>query len=125
MDDSTKKRPAADDPKTTSEIHLKAFYRPEDASSDHSLPGEYPFTRGIYPNMYRGRLWTMRQYAGFGTAAESNARYKYLLNEGQTALSVAFDLPTQIGMDSDQPLATGEVGKVGVAISSLRDMEVL
>ena len=79
-------------------------------------PGAYPFTRGIYPNMYRGRFWTMRQYAGFGSAAETNARYKYLLEQGQTGLSVAFDLPTQIGYDSDDPLAAGEVGKVGVAI---------
>ncbi len=88
-------------------------------------PGEFPFTRGIYPNMYRGRLWTMRQYAGFGTAAESNERYQYLLRQGQTGLSVAFDLPTQMGMDPDHPLAAGEVGKVGVSIPSLQDMEVL
>ncbi len=89
------------------------------------LPGEYPFTRGVQPTMYRGRFWTMRQYAGFGTAAESNQRYRYLLAQGQTGLSVAFDLPTQIGYDADDPLALGEVGKVGVAISSLADMEVL
>jgi methylmalonyl-CoA mutase N-terminal domain/subunit len=89
------------------------------------LPGEYPFTRGIQPNMYRGRLWTMRQYAGFGTAEETNARFRYLLEQGQTGLSVAFDLPTQIGYDSDHPLARGEVGKVGVAIDSLADMELL
>jgi methylmalonyl-CoA mutase N-terminal domain/subunit len=88
-------------------------------------PGEYPFTRGIYPTMYRGRLWTMRQYAGFGSASESNQRYRYLLSKGQAGLSVAFDLPTQIGMDSDHPLALGEVGKVGVAIDSLEDMETL
>ncbi len=88
-------------------------------------PGEYPFTRGIYRNMYRGRLWTMRQYAGFGTAEESNRRYRYLLEQGQTGLSIAFDLPTQMGMDPDDPLAAGEVGKVGVSISSLRDMETL
>ena len=88
-------------------------------------PGEFPFTRGIYPTMYRGRLWTMRQYAGFGTAAESNRRYRYLLSKGQVGLSVAFDLPTQIGMDSDAPLAQGEVGKVGVAIDSLEDMGTL
>src|SRR5690242_12821073 len=79
-------------------------------------PGEFPYTRGIYPTMYRGRFWTMRQYAGFGTAAESNKRYRYLLSKGQAGLSVAFDLPTQIGLDSDHPLALGEVGKVGVAI---------
>jgi methylmalonyl-CoA mutase, N-terminal domain len=89
------------------------------------LPGEYPYTRGIYPNMYRGRLWTMRQYAGFGTAEESNRRYRYLLQQGQTGLSVAFDLPTQMGIDPDDPLAAGEVGKVGVSIATLRDMEVL
>jgi methylmalonyl-CoA mutase N-terminal domain/subunit len=89
------------------------------------FPGEYPFTRGVQPTMYRGRFWTMRQYAGFGSAVESNARYRYLLAQGQTGLSVAFDLPTQIGYDSDDPLAFGEVGKVGVAISSLADMEML
>ena len=92
---------------------------------DLGFPGQFPFTRGIYPTMYRGRLWTMRQYAGFGTAAESNRRYRYLLSQGQTGLSVAFDLPTQIGMDSDHALAEGEVGKVGVAIDSLEDMETL
>jgi len=89
------------------------------------FPGEYPFTRGIQPTMYRGRLWTMRQYAGFGTAEESNARYRFLLENGQSGLSVAFDLPTQIGYDADDPMALGEVGKVGVSISSLRDMETL
>lgn len=88
-------------------------------------PGQYPFTRGIYPDMYRGRLWTMRQYAGFGTAEESNRRYRYLLSQGITGLSVAFDLPTQMGMDSDHPLAAGEVGRVGVAICSLADMQRL
>ncbi|MBV9772071.1 MAG: methylmalonyl-CoA mutase, partial [Bryobacterales bacterium] len=89
------------------------------------LPGQYPFTRGIYPDMYRSRLWTMRQYAGFGTAEESNRRYHYLLSQGITGLSVAFDLPTQMGMDSDHPLAAGEVGRVGVAICSLADMQRL
>jgi methylmalonyl-CoA mutase N-terminal domain/subunit len=89
------------------------------------LPGEFPFTRGIHPEMYRSKLWTMRQYAGFGTAEESNRRYRYLISQGQKGLSVAFDLPTQIGMDSDHPLAAGEVGKVGVAIDSLEDMETL
>src|SRR5271167_3766947 len=88
-------------------------------------PGQYPFTRGIYPDMYRSRLWTMRQYAGFGTAEESNRRYRYLLSQGITGLSVAFDLPTQMGMDSDHPLAAGEVGRVGVAICSVDDMERL
>src|SRR5712692_6590644 len=88
-------------------------------------PGQYPYTRGIYPGMYRDRLWTMRQYAGFGTAEESNRRYRYLLSRGITGLSVAFDLPTQMGLDSDHPLAAGEVGRVGVAICSLSDMERL
>jgi methylmalonyl-CoA mutase, N-terminal domain len=96
-----------------------------DAATALGYPGEFPFTRGIYPTMYRGRFWTMRQYAGFGTAVESNQRYRYLLNKGQVGLSVAFDLPTQIGMDSDHSLALGEVGKVGVAIDSLEDMETL
>src|SRR6476646_248013 len=88
-------------------------------------PGEFPYTRGIYREMYRSRLWTMRQYAGFGTADESNRRYRYLISQGTTGLSVAFDLPTQMGLDSDHPLAAGEVGRVGVAISSLADMEIL
>src|SRR5437868_12261777 len=92
---------------------------------DLGFPGEFPFTRGIQPTMYRGRLWTMRQYAGFGTAAESNARYRYLLGQGVSGLSVAFDLPTQMGYDSDHPLAEGEVGRVGVAIDSVEDMAVL
>ncbi|HOI98169.1 MAG TPA: methylmalonyl-CoA mutase family protein [Rectinema sp.] len=96
-----------------------------DYAKQLGFPGEFPFTRGVQPTMYRGRLWTMRQYAGFGTAEESNKRYKYLLEQGQTGLSVAFDLPTQIGYDSDHPLSEGEVGKVGVAIDSLEDMEVL
>jgi methylmalonyl-CoA mutase N-terminal domain/subunit len=95
------------------------------SEDDLGYPGEFPYTRGIYPTMYRGRFWTMRQYAGFGSAAESNQRYRYLLSKGQMGLSVAFDLPTQIGMDSDHPLALGEVGKVGVAIDSLEDMETL
>src|SRR5213082_2801536 len=89
------------------------------------FPGEPPFTRGVQRTMYRGRLWTMRQYAGFGTAEESNARYRFLLSHGQTGLSVAFDLPTQMGYDADHPLAEGEVGKVGVSICSLEDMEEL
>ena len=96
-----------------------------DAEQELGTPGQFPFTRGVYPTMYRGRLWTMRQYAGFGSAAESNRRYRYLLEKGQTGLSVAFDLPTQIGMDSDHPLALGEGGKVGVAIDSLEDMQTL
>lgn len=112
---------------TTSSSKVNRLYTPLDMDhqKDIGFPGEYPYTRGVQPTMYRGRLWTMRQYAGFGTAAESNKRYKYLLSQGQTGLSVAFDLPTQIGYDSDHPLSFGEVGKVGVAIDSLSDMEVL
>jgi methylmalonyl-CoA mutase N-terminal domain/subunit len=102
-------------------LHLEKF----DYLRDVGFPGEYPFTRGVQPTMYRGRFWTMRQYAGFGDARESNQRYRYLLEHGQTGLSVAFDLPTQMGYDSDSPMASGEVGKVGVAIDSLDDMEVL
>ena len=96
-----------------------------DPDRDLGQPGEFPFTRGIQPTMYRGRLWTMRQYAGFGTAAESNRRYRHLLAQGVTGLSVAFDLPTQMGYDSDHSLAAGEVGRVGVAIDSLDDMAEL
>src|ERR1700760_5075260 len=96
-----------------------------DPVKDLGFPGEFPFTRGIQPTMYRGRLWTMRQYAGMGDAEESNKRYKYLLSHGTTGLSVAFDLPTQIGMDSDHAMAMGEVGKVGVAIDSIEDMQRL
>src|SRR6476661_3737260 len=96
-----------------------------DYENDLGAPGQFPYTRGIYKDMYRGRLWTMRQYAGYATAEESNARYKYLLAQGTTGLSVAFDLPTQIGLDSDDALAAGEVGKVGVAIDSLEDMQRL
>ena len=115
---------------TPSGIQLPVDFNPANTSppnydDDLGAPGEFPYTRGIYRNMYRGRLWTMRQYAGYATAEESNARYKYLLANGTTGLSVAFDLPTQIGLDSDDPLALGEVGKVGVAIDSLEDMERL
>ena len=115
---------------TPSEIELKGVFTPEDIKGidylrDLSFPGSYPFTRGVHPTMYRSRLWTMRQYAGYATAEESNRRYRYLLSQGQTGLSVAFDLPTQLGYDSDNPLACGEVGKVGVAIDSLKDMEFL
>ena len=115
---------------TGSGLELKRFYTPKDMAGweyENQLgsPGEYPYTRGVYPSLYRSRLWTMRQYAGFGSARESNARYRYLLAQGQTGLSVAFDLPTQIGLDSDYPLARGEVGRVGVAIDSLDDMEML
>jgi methylmalonyl-CoA mutase, N-terminal domain len=115
---------------TLSGLPLERLYTRESLAGGPSeepigFPGEFPYTRGIYPTMYRGRFWTMRQYAGFGTAAESNRRYRYLLDKGQMGLSVAFDLPTQIGLDSDHPLALGEVGKVGVAIDSLEDMEIL
>src|SRR4029434_11048594 len=89
------------------------------------LPGEFPFTRGVYPSMYRGRLWTMRQFAGFGTAQETNERFRYLLDHGQTGLSCAFDMPTLMGVDSDSPRAVGEVGREGVAVASLEDMEML
>ena len=115
---------------TASGVPLRCAYTPADLADwdyqrDAGYPGQFPFTRGIHPSLYRSRFWTMRQYAGFGTAAESNARFRYLLSQGQTGLSVAFDLPTQIGLDSDHPLACGEVGRVGVAIDSLEDMEAL
>ena len=115
---------------TSSGIPVDRLFLPaDDQAGDYvdklGFPGDYPFTRGVQPTMYRGRFWTMRQYAGFGTAAESNERYKYLIAQGQTGLSVAFDLPTQIGYDADDPMALGEIGKVGVAISSLSDMETL
>jgi methylmalonyl-CoA mutase N-terminal domain/subunit len=130
------KAPERREPFTTSSgLPVERLYTPSGSADCPALedeylakqgfPGEYPYTRGVQPTMYRGRFWTMRQYAGFGTAAESNARYRYLLAQGQTGLSVAFDLPTQIGYDADDPLALGEVGKVGVAISSLADMETL
>ncbi len=104
-------------------MEQKALYPPRETPPEE--PGSYPFTRGVYQNMYRGRLWTMRQYAGFAGARESNSRYRYLLEQGQTGLSVAFDLPTQMGIDPDSPAASGEVGKVGVSVASLEDMEVL
>ncbi len=114
---------------TTSGIPNDPVYTAGDVKPDLEarlgLPGDYPFTRGVQSTMYRGRFWTMRQYAGFGTAEESNKRYRYLLASGQTGLSVAFDLPTQMGRDSDHPRALGEVGKVGVAIDSVRDMATL
>src|SRR5437868_10611099 len=123
-----KTKPA--DPQISSKIPVRPLYTPGDLDGNDletrvGYPGQYPFTRGIQPTMYRGRLWTMRQYAGMGDAEESNKRYKYLLAHGTTGLSVAFDLPTQIGLDSDNPLALGEVGKVGVAIDSIEDMERL
>jgi methylmalonyl-CoA mutase N-terminal domain/subunit len=128
---SVQKAPERDYPFDTSDgVDADPLYAPDDLDGwDYSkqlgFPGEFPFTRGVQPTMYRGRLWTMRQYAGFGDAEESNQRYRYLLSQGQTGLSVAFDLPTQIGYDSDHPMAEGEVGKVGVAIASLADMELL
>jgi methylmalonyl-CoA mutase N-terminal domain/subunit len=111
--------------KTDSGIEIKTVYSSEDVKKEKALPGEFPYARGIQPDMYRGKSWTMRQYAGFSTAEESNKRYQFLLSQGVTGLSVAFDLPTQIGYDSDHPLSEGEVGKVGVAIDSLEDMEAL
>jgi len=125
-----KSKPSAAQPETSSHIPIQPLYTDADLANSNyddqiSFPGEYPFTRGIQPTGYRGRLWTMRQYAGMGDAEESNKRYKYLLAHGTTGLSVAFDLPTQIGLDSDSPLALGEVGKVGVAIDSIEDMESL
>ncbi|HST87590.1 MAG TPA: methylmalonyl-CoA mutase family protein, partial [Ktedonobacterales bacterium] len=115
---------------TTSGIEVRPLYTAEslegwDPQTALGYPGEYPYTRGIQPTMYRGRLWTMRQYAGFASAEESNRRYRYLLEQGTTGLSVAFDLPTQMGYDADHPMAEGEVGKVGVSISSLEDMRTL
>src|SRR5437763_14083583 len=111
---------------TDSQIEIKKVYTEEHLNKTHNeLPGEFPFTRGIQKDMYRGRLWTMRQYAGFSTAEESNKRYHYLLSQGVMGLSVAFDLPTQIGYDSDHQLSEGEVGKVGVAIDTLDDMATL
>lgn len=132
MTDEINKRAALPERKSASPggLPIEAVVTPEDLRGwdperELGYPGAFPFTRGVYPTMYRGRLWTMRQYAGFGSAAESNRRYRYLLAQGQTGLSVAFDLPTQIGMDSDHALAQGEVGKVGVAIDSLEDMQGL
>src|SRR5512138_3410624 len=118
------------DQQTSSKIEIRPLYTPVDLQDwdyDQQVgyPGQYPFTRGVQTTMYRGRLWTMRQYAGYATAEESNARYRYLLQQGQTGLSVAFDLPTQIGYDADDPMALGEVGKVGVSIDTVEDMEQL
>ncbi|MDQ4128107.1 MAG: methylmalonyl-CoA mutase family protein [Actinomycetota bacterium] len=114
---------------TMSGVPIKPLYTPEDVQGDYDerlgYPGEYPYTRGVYPNMYRGRLWTVRQFAGYGTAAETNARFRYLLDHGQNGLSVAFDMPTLMGLDSDSPLSLGEVGTEGVAVDSLEDMERL
>jgi methylmalonyl-CoA mutase N-terminal domain/subunit len=116
---------ATDRHETESGIEIKPVYTAEDATTELELPGEYPYTRGPYPDMYRGRPWTMRQYAGFASAEESNERYRYLLAHGQTGLSIAFDLPTQLGYDSDDERALGEVGRTGVAIDSIADMEIL
>jgi methylmalonyl-CoA mutase, N-terminal domain len=116
---------ATDQRLTDSGIEIKPVYTPDDAPGQIEPPGMPPFTRGIYPDMYRGRLWTIRQYAGFASAEETNARFRYLLEQGQMGLSVAFDLPTQLGLDSDDPRAEGEVGRTGVAIDSLADMELL
>ena len=115
---------------TASFSPVSALYSPNDFNDEKyfdklGFPGEYPFTRGIQPTMYRGKFWTMRQYAGFGTAKESNRRYRYLLSQGTSGLSIAFDLPTQIGYDSDDPVSSGEVGKVGVAIDTLADIEIV
>src|SRR5437870_10349652 len=120
----------APDPETSSHIPVRSLYTSADLKGwdqerEVGYPGEYPFTRGVQATMYRGRLWTMRQYAGMGDAEESNKRYKYLLASGTTGLSVAFDLPTQIGYDSDHPMAEGEVGKVGVPIDSLEGFDIL
>jgi len=113
--------------KTISGIELPLVAKPQQLDYDRELgdPGSFPFTRGIQETMYRGKPWTMRQYAGFGSAKSTNERYKFLLSQGTTGLSVAFDLPTQMGRDSDDPLASGEVGKVGVSISTIEDMEIL
>ena len=129
LDKMTSKRPERKSVfKTESGLEIDSLYEPDkNFNYDEKLgyPGEFPFTRGVQPNMYRGRFWTMRQYAGFGDAEESNKRYRYLLEKGQTGLSIAFDLPTQMGYDSDHPMAMGEVGKVGVAVDSVRDLEIL
>lgn len=127
---SLEKLPKKGEFSTSSNISINRIYTPLDIadfeySRDLGFPGEYPLTRGVYPTMYRARLWTMRQYAGFGTAEQTNQRFKYLLEHGQTGLSVAFDFPTQVGYDCDHPMAAGEVGKVGVSTSTLRDMEIL
>src|ERR1700674_3767315 len=129
-DSSLKRTALLPSEETSSHISIRPLYTPADLAAwdydrDVGYPGEYPFTRGVQATMYRGRLWTMRQYAGMGDAEESNKRYKYLLAHGTTGLSVAFDLPTQIGLDSDNPLAVGEGGKVGVAIDSIEDMQRL
>ena len=126
---ATPPKPAADERQSPSGLPVQPVYRPADAAIDYAGdlgdPGRFPFTRGVQASMYRGRLWTMRQYAGFGTASETNARFKLLLEAGQTGLSTAFDLPTQMGIDSDSPRALGEVGRVGVAVDTVEDMHAL
>src|SRR3990172_5313834 len=127
---AVRRNPEREHFETTSGIELDTLYAPEDLASfdyqrDLGYPGEYPFTRGVQATMFRGRLWTMRQYAGFASAEETNRRFRYLLEQGQTGLSIAFDLPTQLGYDSDHPFARSEVGKVGVPIANLRDMEIV
>ena len=128
VEKTTKRFPESKDEfKTNSKIKVDRLYTKQDLNlnykKDLGYPGMFPFTRGVYPTMYRGRKWTMRQYAGFGSSIETNKRFKYLLDQGQTGLSIAFDLPTQLGYDSDNPLSKGEVGKVGVAIDTLKDLE--
>ncbi|HUQ99068.1 MAG TPA: methylmalonyl-CoA mutase family protein, partial [Gemmatimonadaceae bacterium] len=123
------KKPAPEEKLSPSGIPLKTVYRPDDITLDYGSelgdPGTFPYTRGVQPSMYRGRLWTMRQYAGFGGARSTNERFRLLLDAGQTGLSVAFDLPTQMGIDSDSPRALGEVGRAGVAIDTVEDMHAL
>ena len=126
---TTEDKTAAELTSTMSGLPVEPLYTPESVDIDYErdlgAPGEFPFTRGVYPSMYRGRLWTMRQFAGFGTAAETNERFHYLLEHGQTGLSTAFDMPTLMGYDSDHPRSLGEVGREGVAVDSLDDMETL
>ena len=127
---SLEKLPERSELSTTSNIPVSRVYTPLDIADfdylrDLGFPGEYPLIRGVYPTMYRARFWTMRQYAGFGTAEQTNQRFKYLLEQGQKGLSVAFDFPTQVGYDCDHPMARGEVGKAGVSVSTLRDMEIV
>lgn len=114
---------------TMSGVPIKSLYTPDDVEGDYEerlgYPGEYPYTRGVYPSMYRGRLWTIRQFAGYGTADDTNDRFKYLIENGQNGLSVAFDMPTLMGLDSDDAMSEGEVGREGVAVDSLEDMERL
>ena len=123
---SQQRLPEQDNLITTSGVPINRVYTPQDNESlDYSLPGEYPYTRGVQPTMYRAKPWTMRMFAGFGTAEDTNKRFKYLLSQGQTGLSTAFDMPTLYGYDTDHELAAGEFGKCGVAVSSLADMEIL